>query len=152
MPTGWRPADVGKKSPVYKIDNVYDFEKYNTVYSKSFLVWAWFQTLLLLLFVGNLFGNIAGIGSPGIYVYGGFIFLFVYAFTELMDRSRYAFIWEILKAIVGMGIIYYHGDWYGISNLHPLLKYVVSFYFIISVAISCWFCYYDADSQKKSLA
>ena len=152
MPTGWRPADVGKKSPVYKIDNVYDFEKYNTVYSKSFLVWAWFQTLLLLLFVGNLFGNIAGIGSPGIYVYGGFIFLFVYAFTELMDRSRYAFIWEILKAVVGMGIIYYHVDWYGISNLHPLLKCIVSFYFIISVAISCWFCYYDADSQKISLA
>ena len=152
MPTGWRPADVAAKAPVYKIDNVYDFEKYDTVYSKSFLAWTWFQTILLLLFVSYLFGNIAGIGIPGIYIYGSFIFLFVYAFAELMDRNRYAFIWEILKAAAGIGIIYYTGDWFGISTMHSLFKYFLFSYFIISAAVSCWFCYYDAGSQKVSLA
>ena len=152
MPTGWRPADVAAKVPVYKIDNVYDFEKYDTVYSKSFLAWTWFQTILLLLFVSYLFGNIASIGIPGIYIYGSFIFLFVYAFAELMDRNRYAFIWEILKAAAGIGIIYYTGDWFGISTMHSLFKYFLFSYFIISVAVSCWFCYYDAGSQKVSLA
>jgi hypothetical protein len=29
MPTGWRPDDVAEKYPVYKINDVYQFEKYN---------------------------------------------------------------------------------------------------------------------------
>ena len=29
-PTGWRPADLEAKSPVFKIDDVYHFEKYQT--------------------------------------------------------------------------------------------------------------------------
>ena len=152
MPTGWRPADVAAKAPVYKIENVYDFKKYDTVYSKSFLVWTWFQTILLLLLVSYLFGNIAGIGIPGIYIYGGFIFLFVYAFSELMDRNRYAVIWEIIKAAAGIGIIYYTGDWFGISTMQPMIKYALSVYFIVSVVITLWFCYYDTNSQNVSLA
>ncbi|MFT3910281.1 MAG: sterol desaturase family protein [Ferruginibacter sp.] len=36
-PTGWRPADVAEKYPVYKIENVYAFEKYDTGFSKLFL-------------------------------------------------------------------------------------------------------------------
>ena len=133
MPTGWRPADVAADYPVYKIENVYDFEKYDTAYSKPFLAWTWFQMILLLLFVSYLFGNIASIGSPGIYMYG-------------------AFIWEILKATAGISIIYYTGDWFGISTIHSLIKYFLSVYFIIAVAVSCWFCYYDEGSQKISLA
>jgi hypothetical protein len=151
MPTGWRPADVAATAPVFKIDNVYDFEKYDTVYSKSFLAWTWFQTVLLLLFVSYLFGNIASIGIPGIYIYGTFIFLFVYAFSELMDRNRYAVVWEILKAAAGIGIIYYTGDWFGISTIQPVIKYVLSVYFIVSAGISFWFGYYDTNSQKVAL-
>jgi len=33
MPTGWRPADVAEAYPVYKIEDVYDFEKFETKYS-----------------------------------------------------------------------------------------------------------------------
>jgi alkylglycerol monooxygenase len=152
MPTGWRPADVSSSAPVYKIENVYDFEKYNTAYSISLLAWTWFQMILLLLFVSYLFGNIAAIGSPAIYIYGAFVFLFVYAFAELMDRNRYAYIWEILKAAVGMGIIYFTGDWFGISAIQPMMKYILSVYFILSAAISFWFCYFDAKGHKVSLA
>jgi alkylglycerol monooxygenase len=152
MPTGWRPADVAATAPVYKIEDVYHFEKYDTVYSRSFLVWTWFQTILLLLFVSYLFGNIASIGIPGIYIYGAFIFLFVYAFSELMDRNRYAAVWEIVKAGAGIGIIYYTGDWFGISSMHPAIKYFLSAYFIISVAVSSWYCFYDTKGQQVTLA
>ena len=85
--TGWRPDDVAERFPVHKIGDVYRFEKYHTEFSKIFLAWTWIQLLLLLLFVSYLFGNIALVGKPGIFIYGAFIFLYVYAFTELMDKN-----------------------------------------------------------------
>jgi hypothetical protein len=85
MPTGWRPADVESKYPVYKIEDVYHFEKYHAKESTLLLVWSWVQLVILLLMVSYLFANIAYIGNPTIFLYGAFVFLFVYAFTELMD-------------------------------------------------------------------
>ena len=148
-PTGWRPADVAEKYPVYKIEDVYDFEKYDTPYSKSFLVWTWVQTIVLLLLVSYLFGNIAAIGTPGIFYYGAYIFLFVYAFTELMDGNRYAFIPGLINAAAGIGILFYTGDWFGISTLHPLLKYVLLIYFLLSAAVTLWFSYNKSDYRNE---
>ena len=148
MPTGWRPADVAAAAPVYKIEDVYHFEKYQTTYSKWLLAFIWFQLILLLLFVSFLFGNIAAIGMPGIYIYGTFIFVFVYALTELMDANRYAFTWEILKAAFGMGIIFYTGDWFGIATIHSQIKYILVIYFIITAAITCWFSFTNVVSEK----
>src|SRR6187200_2900527 len=90
MPTGWRPADVAEKFPVYKIGDVYDFEKYNPASSKLLYIWSWIQTVILLLLVSYLFGNIGKIGSPNIFIYGGFVFLYVYAYTDLMDKNPQA--------------------------------------------------------------
>ncbi len=94
MPTGWRPKDVAEKFPVYKIEDVYSFQKYAPEYSNQLLIWSWIQLSILLISTSYLFANIAAIGSPGIFVYGLFIFLSVYSFTELMDRNRFAFLWE----------------------------------------------------------
>jgi sterol desaturase/sphingolipid hydroxylase (fatty acid hydroxylase superfamily) len=152
MPTGWRPADVAATAPVYKIEDVYHFEKYDTVYSKPFLWWTWFQLLMLLLLVSYLFGNIAGIGTPGIYMYGAFIFLFVYAFSELMDGSRYAMVWEILKTSFGAGILYYTGDWFGISSWHSSLKYSFLLYLVLSLTISFWFSYRHSVGKKDKMS
>ena len=136
MPTGWRPADVSEKYPVYKIEDVHNFEKYRSKDSKLLIGWSWFQTLIILLFVSWLFGNIASIGSPGIFVYGAFIFLFVYALAELMDSNRYAPVWELLKAVAGIGIIMYFGDWFGAGKSIPGIKYFLAGYFILSVGVS----------------
>lgn len=138
MPTGWRPADVESKYPVYKIEDAYHFEKYNPQASAFLQVWSWIQLLLLLLFVSYLFGNIAAIGKPNIFIYGAFIFLMVYAFTELMDGSRYAFIWEIMKAALGIGIIIYLGDWFGANAILPWMSSLLIAYFIVSVGVAAW--------------
>ncbi len=136
MPTGWRPADVTEKYPVYKIEDVNNFEKYRSRETKLLVRWSWFQVVMLLLFVSWLFGNIASIGSPGMFVYGAFIFLFVYSLTELMDGNRYAPIWELLKGVAGIGIIMYFGDWFGLGEVVPGLKYFLYGYFILSVGVS----------------
>lgn len=138
MPTGWRPADVDEKYPVYKIEDVYDFEKYNTPVHKGVLAWAWVQLIVLLLLLSFLFGNIAAIGKPDIFIYGGFIFMYVYAFTELLDGNKYAFIWEIIKAGLGIAILLYKGDWFGLSNWNSNLKYIVLIYFVISLAVTLY--------------
>ncbi|MEO5591441.1 MAG: sterol desaturase family protein [Chitinophagaceae bacterium] len=154
MPTGWRPADVITTNPLYKIDDVYNFDKYAaTSAATGFVAWTWAQMIFLLLFVSYLFGNIATIGSPAMFVYGGFIFLFVYALSELMDGNRFAIAWEIAKALLGIGILYNTGDWFGASNLFGLIKYTLLAYFIVSVAITGWFVSKSNNtSQTASLS
>jgi hypothetical protein len=150
MPTGWRPADTVTAYPVYKIEDVYHFEKYNTSAGGGFTAWIWTQTLVLLLLVSWLFGNIAGIGSPGIFVYGSFIFLFVYALTDLMDGNRYAISWEIAKAALGTGIIIYSGDWFELGSVFAVLKYLLLIYFAAS-CVATWYFSVKQVSAKESV-
>jgi alkylglycerol monooxygenase len=138
MPTGWRPADVEKKYPVYKIKDVYHFKKYATNESKPLLIWIWIQFAVLLLLVSYLFANIAAIGIPAIFIYGAFVFLFVYAFTELMDGSKYAIVWEIIKNVMGVAIIFLLGDWFGMDKYSSLMSYVLLEYFAVSGFITGW--------------
>jgi sterol desaturase/sphingolipid hydroxylase (fatty acid hydroxylase superfamily) len=151
-PTGYRPADVAKKYPVYKIEDVYHFEKYAPRASKALNTWSWVQLLMILFFISYLFGNIATINSLNgfyIYIYGGFVFLSVYAYTELMDRNRYAIGWELAKNILGVVIIYRLGDWFGANSYLSWINYALLTYFILSTIITGWFVYihYKEDSQ-----
>jgi alkylglycerol monooxygenase len=148
MPTGWRPADTAVRFPIYKIDDVYRFNKYTTHVSPAFAVWIWIQTIALLLFVSYLFGNIAVIGSPGMFVYGAFIFLFVYALAELMDGNRYALVWELARTVSGTGLLIYTGDWFGAGSKLVWIKYLLLAYFILSFLLTTWFVL--RDLPKKS--
>jgi sterol desaturase/sphingolipid hydroxylase (fatty acid hydroxylase superfamily) len=140
MPLGWRPEDVAAKHPVYKISDVYNFEKYDPVTSSSLMAWCWVQITMVLLFISYLFGNIAAIGNPtDLIMYGGFVFLSVYAYTELMDKNPYSVVWEILKNGYGAVILITTGDWFGISTLAPGIAYGLYGYFIISTIITLWF-------------
>jgi alkylglycerol monooxygenase len=139
-PTGYRPADVAAKYPVYKIEDVYHFEKYDTKTSPALNAWCWVQLTMLLVFISYLFGQIAYINSLDgsyIYWYGAFVFLSVYALTELMDR--YAIVWEIIRCGLGLYIIYKQGDWFGASEWLDSVKYILVGYFVLSVVITGWF-------------
>jgi alkylglycerol monooxygenase len=141
MPTGWRPADMADKYPLYKITDVYAFDKYDTKASPGFRVWIWIQLIATLLLISYLFANIAAVGSPGIFIYGGFIFLSVYAFTDLMDRNPYALMWEMVKNIFGLAIIYYTGDWFKSNSQLPGLHYAMIGYFILSSIVTTYFVF-----------
>jgi alkylglycerol monooxygenase len=143
MPTGWRPEDVTEKYPLYKIEDVYHFEKYDPASSRLLYAWSWIQVTILLLLISWLFGNLASIGSPAMFVYGGFVFVYVYAFTELMNKNKYAVAWEFLKNIFGIGIIYYYGDWFGAGKDLPWINTVLIIYFITASLVAGWFVLYD---------
>ncbi|MEO8765822.1 MAG: sterol desaturase family protein [Ginsengibacter sp.] len=148
MPTGWRPGDVAEKFPVYKIEDVYNFEKYATRHSAALLTWSWIQLAGLLMTTSYLFANIATIGTPGIFIYGGFIFLTVYAYSELMDRNRYALFWELIKNIYGWSIIYKTGDWFGASHVFPGIDYSIIAWFIVSSIVTTWFVFIEFKHGK----
>ncbi len=154
MPTGWRPADISAIYPVYKIDDVNNFEKYNPESSRALNIWCWVQLTAMLLFISYLFGNIAFINSLNrsyIYVYAVFVFLSVYAYSELMDRNTYAIAWELIKNIFGIVLIYNQGDWFGSSQFSTAISYGVVAYFIISTLITAWFVYthYREDIENR---
>ncbi len=151
MPTGWRPADVIEKYPVEKIGDVYHFEKYNPRSSKGLLTWSWIQMTMLLLLISYLFGNIAKIGSPDMFIYGAFVFLSVYAYTELMDRNRYSIVWETIKNISGILIILKQGDWFGIQQYIPFAGYFLVGYFILATFITGWFVMKHEKEDRQVL-
>lgn len=141
MPTGWRPADVEEKFPVEKIENVYQFEKYAPQQTKGIASWSMLQLIFLLLFISYLFGNIAAIGSPAMFYYGGFIFLYVYAMTELMDRKKYAFIWEVLKFAVGAYLLIKTGNWFGAEDKFGFAADLVGGYLVLSLCMTLYFSF-----------
>lgn len=155
MPTGWRPADVAEKFPVHKINDVYHMQKYDTKASPSLHVWSWVQITMTLLFISYLFGNIAPINALNasyIYVYGLFVFLSVYAYTELMDRNKYAIVWELIKNSLGIAIILQTGDWFGATALSPFIKYGVGTYFLLSTIVTLWFVMKHAKEDERVMA
>ncbi len=146
MPTGWRPADVIDWYPVEKIDDLYGYVKYEPKSSGALKTWAWIQLGVTLLFLMYFFGHLGQIKIPGIFYYGGFIFLTVYAYTELMDHNPYALGWEILKNGFGMGLLIQAGDWFQISQWLPGMQYVVGTWFILSTLVTAWFVFNRTES------
>jgi len=139
--TGYRPADVAAKFPVYKIDDVYHFDKYDTKTSPALNTWSWIQLVMILFFTSYLFGNIALINGREIsYIiwYGGFIFLSVYALTDLMDRNSSAIAWEALRSGLGLSFLYQQNDWFGAAIYISSAKYLLAAYFIISIMVAGW--------------
>ena len=134
MPLGWRPADVVEKYPVYKIEDVYHFEKYDTPAPKGMIIYLWIQLFCLLLIVSYLFGNVASIGLTNMMYYGLFIFAQVYALTEFMDRNPRALVYEIVKNMICVGGILYYGGWFGLQNYFGASSYILMGYFFVSTA------------------
>jgi len=141
MPTGWRPEDVKNKFPVNSIRDPYHFEKYDTPASRLFLLWSWLQLGFNYFLLVYFFANLAGIGSPDVFYYGAFIFLSVFAYTELMDRHAYAMYFEILKSAAGLYLVYQSGgDWFGAGNYFGAwYVYIVVSYLILSAVVATLF-------------
>ena len=138
-PTGWRPENFENKYPVTKITDVYNFEKYGTQHSQKLMYWSIFQALITLLLITYMYNSIAIIGLPNVFIYGAFIFLTVYSYTELMDNRKISLFWESLRFVFGIGLIYYFGDWFGMNHLFPYATYIISGYLLLSLLVTLYF-------------
>ncbi|WP_373514711.1 sterol desaturase family protein [Persicitalea sp.] len=136
MPTGWRPADVPERYPVKKIEDVYNFEKYAPAASPTLIAWTWIQFAFTFLLIFTLFSNLMQIGLPNAILCGAFIFLGIYAYTELMDRNPQAWLWETARNVLGMGILFYMGNWFGVETPGSWLSYLLGSYFVLATGLT----------------
>jgi sterol desaturase/sphingolipid hydroxylase (fatty acid hydroxylase superfamily) len=148
-PTGWRPENFEEKYPVTKIENVFAFNKYGTQNSQKLIYWSVTQMLITLLFVTYLFDNVAKIGLPNIFLYGFFILITIYSYSELMDKSKYAIFWEGLRFSIAIGIIMYYGDWFGLNRVIPFSNPVILTYLTLSFLITIYFVNIDFKNYRN---
>ncbi len=151
-PTGWRPAGFDEQYPVNKITDVFNFTKFGLENSSRLIYWSVAQVLITLLFVAYLFNNIATIGLPNIFIYGFFIFITVYSYSELMDKKKFSLFWEGLRLLFGIGIIGYFGDWFGLNKLIPFGNYLVIAYLLSSLLFTIYFVTNEFKSEQPVLA
>jgi sterol desaturase/sphingolipid hydroxylase (fatty acid hydroxylase superfamily) len=150
-PTGWRPENFEELYPVNKIENVFGFDKYGTQNSQKLIYWSVAQVLITLLFVTYLFDNIAKIGLPNILVYGFFILITIYSYSELMDKSKYAIFWEGFRFITAIAIISFYGDWFGLNHVFSFATYVIMAYLAFSFIASLYFVAVDFKVSQNQL-
>lgn len=143
MPTGWRPDGFEEKYPVHKIEDVYAFKKYQPIHSNALTYYSIIQLFVTLGFVSLLFANVASIGLPTIFIYGLFVFVTIYSLTELIDTNPNAYFFELFRAFLGIGILYFYGDWFGLNEEFLVGNYILGMYFIVSFMISYYFSNYE---------
>ncbi len=151
MPTGWRPADVAAKYPISIIEDVYGFERYDTPSSRALNGYAIFQLFATLGFLLHLFYNYSNIGLNELLLFGAFIFVGVYGYTTLMDRTKYAVVIEVIRGVLGIGFVIYSKDWFGLNSYFTFGSIIVGSYFLITILASIYFTYFEKDSAKALL-
>ncbi len=152
QPTGWRPENFEEKYPVAKITNVYDFNKYGTQHSSKLMYWSVLQLFITLSLVSYLYLSIGRLDIQNIFIYGTFIFISVYSYTELMDTNKFSLFWESIRFIFGIGIITYLGNWFEIDAMIPFGTYLILTYLTLSLFTNIYFVTYGFKSEKLAYA
>ncbi len=132
MPTGWRPADVAIQYPISYIEDPHEYTKYGHPMSKALLYWTWFQFLLTNALVVDFLIHFAEMGWRQVLLYGCFLFTQVYAYSTAMDHDRRAPIFELIKSVFGISILWQIGTWFLIDQAFAAGSYFMLGYLIIS--------------------
>lgn len=111
-PTGYRPEDAAKKYPVYAIEDVYQYNKYETFKELELKIYAWFQVILHLYMMLYFFSQLNQFAVWEIIIYGVFLFASIFSFTSLLDRSRIALIAECVKLILIFSAVIIFDNWF----------------------------------------
>ena len=120
MPTGWRPQDVAEKYPRKPTDCKQQV-KYNPPTSTFTKGWAMFQLLGTTFLLLTLFASFGSLSYTSIRDMGMLLFVSVFAYTSIMDGTRYARIILMVYPLLGMLYIYSLGTELYLES--PLLYY-----------------------------
>ncbi|MEM6271627.1 MAG: sterol desaturase family protein [Bacteroidota bacterium] len=152
MPTGWRPADVAAKYPVSTLNDVTTLEKYNPKASLPLLLWAWSHLILTLGLVLFLFNHLGQMTYPEILWYAGFLFVWIFSYTTLMDRSRFAWIPSLLASGFGAVLFWKMEGWFGIGEVFGWGNALVLGYLGFSLVAAFAFSFFDFRQDMRQMA
>lgn len=150
MPTGWRPEGFAEKYPIEVIEDPYTYKKYDTHPSFWLKLWTGVQFLFTNLTLGYMLLYFSEIGFPHLFLYGAFLFVQIYAMTSLMDKEGTAWIFESIKSIMGLVILYAYGDWFGLERLNSFSTFLMGSYLILSVAVVVAFTFGVVSPTESS--
>ena len=130
MPTGWRPSDLDKKSPLKYISDPLRLVKYKTNNSNVKLFWIWVQYFLGVIMMFHLF-LIMDVDKILLndYVYALFIVMHIFSYTSALDKSNLSIYSEMLKIILGLVMLIIFKP-----NIYFIL--LLTTYFILSLSIA----------------
>ncbi|MDO6809567.1 hypothetical protein Q4603_13135 [Zobellia galactanivorans] len=67
-----------------------------------------------------------------------------------MDRKEYAVYIELFRGVLGLALISFTGDWFGLDSYVPLGSWLVALYFLISLFSGIYFTYFEASAPKRN--
>jgi hypothetical protein len=143
-PTGWRPEGFEKSYPINKIEDVYAFSKYKPVLTRAELYWSIAHLFVVMFFLLDLFARLGSLSFYEILAYGSYVFLTIYALTDLMDKHKWNFIIEMLRVIAASLIFVWTGDWFG----HNILPFIIGYH---CIAFFFSFSVYRSDGQNTAV-
>ncbi len=152
MPTGWRPADVKEKYPVYIVNDVFKRPKYDPKVSSALQIWSWIQLVINNLLMYYILVSIADFQFVDILLYCTFLMISIFAYTTLMDKHIWAVWAEIVKMAFGIFLIVRMDGWYALDGIIPGATAMVITYLIISTGITLYFSYFEFKQRDPSIS
>jgi sterol desaturase/sphingolipid hydroxylase (fatty acid hydroxylase superfamily) len=149
MPTGWRPSDVAEKYPVAHVTDMETFQKFDPVYSNSFIAWSLFQMLATLGLLCFMFYQMGDISYPLTLVYGAFLLLSIFAYTSVMDKKYYGIAASLIQSITGVAIVLATGDWFGLKQHWAQGINLIMLYLLLSAIINLIFAFTEFSKQSS---
>ena len=139
MPTGWRPKDVNQKYPIESIDSPQDYEKYYPKLSMNLQIWSWIQYFITFCFMMYFINNLHFLSLLEGFVFASFLFISIYSLTSLIDKNSIAWIYELIRSVIGILCIFIFGEWFYSSTYFSVISNSLIIYFIFSSLISIYF-------------
>lgn len=140
-PTGWRPADMEARFPVPKIENPYQYEKYNPSSSATLITWSWVQFFFTLSIMIHFFSRIGQYSLSDIFTNGAFLFVGIYAYTELMDKNPWAVFFQAIHTLFGFVLLWQMSSWFGDTT--TWIMYGIGLYLSIALLAALYFAGFE---------
>jgi len=135
MPTGWRPNDVSIKFPRETVADVYSQKKYSPKYNFKHKLMTIFQFICINIMSFLFLYNFSDLDLFSRTAYMILIFSTIFGFTSMMDGYKWGLIFEIIRSLIGLGLILYFFEQLLLENsIYIILGF--GLYFIITFLIT----------------
>ncbi len=141
-PLGWRPPDVEENYPRPRPD-VYERTKYDPWTSRPLKVWSWIQFVLCNAMLYHMLISYSLLDGSQIAWYGVFLFLTIFSYTALMDRSVMAIPSELGRVCLGVAIVVGNDGWFGLNPSATGSSGVVIVYLLVSLLLTVYFSKFE---------
>lgn len=148
MPLGWRPDDVIEQYPRPRL-GVHERSKYDPFAPPLLKAWSWFQFVLCNLMLYHLLASYSGLDRTQIVWYAVFLFVTIFSYTTLMDRSLLAIPVEVVRLVLGLLIINSSGGWLGVEEYSQSAGAVMAGYLAVSMLATV---YYSVTARQRLAA